>query len=51
MKNAVWRAGHDFTLLENGEAYYPDLYRAIDAARKEIQVETFILFDVPSVRH
>jgi cardiolipin synthase A/B len=47
VKNAVWRAGHEFTLLENGEGYYPDLYRAIDAAKKEVLLETFILFDDP----
>lgn len=47
MKKAVWRAGHAFKLLENGEGYYPDLYRAIDDAQDEILIETFILFDDP----
>lgn len=47
MRPLQWRAGNHFTLLENGEAYYPDLFAAIDAAEKEVLLETFILFDDP----
>jgi cardiolipin synthase len=40
-----WIHGNAFTLLENGEAYYPRVFEAIRAARVEVLVETFILFD------
>lgn len=40
-----WIPGNDFTLLENGEAYFPRVFEAIAAARAEVLVETFILFD------
>jgi cardiolipin synthase len=40
-----WIDGNDFTLLENGEAYFPRVFEAIEAARAEVLVETFILFD------
>ncbi|WP_020649250.1 cardiolipin synthase ClsB [Solimonas variicoloris] len=42
-----WRNGNRLELLENGEAYYPRLFAAIAAAREEVLVETFILFDDP----
>ncbi|WP_028008515.1 cardiolipin synthase ClsB [Solimonas flava] len=44
---AAWRDGNRLELLENGEAYYPRLFGAIAAAREEVLVETFILFDDP----
>ncbi len=47
MRNAVWRADNTFALLENGEGYYPDLFKAIDSAEDEVLIETFILFDDP----
>jgi cardiolipin synthase len=40
-----WINGNKFTLLENGEAFFPRVFEAIDAAQKEILLETFILFD------
>jgi len=40
-----WRDGNEFILLENGEQYFPRVLRAIAEARREILVETFILFD------
>ncbi len=40
-----WVDGNRVALLENGEAYYPRVLDAIAASRKEIFVETFILFD------
>jgi cardiolipin synthase len=43
--SARWIPGNAFTLLENGEAYFPRVFEAIQAARSEVLVETFILFD------
>ena len=40
-----WVDGNQVQLLENGEAYYPRVQEAIMQAKKEIFVETFILFD------
>ncbi|WP_188394338.1 cardiolipin synthase ClsB [Oxalicibacterium flavum] len=40
-----WVDGNRFALLENGEAFFPRVYEAIAAARKDILLETFILFD------
>lgn len=42
-----WRDGNDIRLLENGEEYFPAVFEAIRAARKEVLIETFILFDDP----
>ncbi|MBK7061115.1 MAG: cardiolipin synthase ClsB [Rubrivivax sp.] len=42
-----WVAGNQFELLENGEAFYPRVFAAIAAARSEVLLETFILFDDP----
>ncbi len=38
-------SGHQLELLINGEAFFPRVNAAIDAARWEILLETFILFD------
>ena len=43
--SARWVAGNALTLLENGEAFYPRVFEAIRAARKEVLLETFILFE------
>jgi cardiolipin synthase len=43
--SARWIAGNAFTLLENGEGYFPRVFEAIGSARSEVLVETFILFD------
>lgn len=40
-----WTYGNEVQLLENGEAYYPAVLADIAAAREEILIETFILFD------
>lgn len=36
------KAGNRFTLLENGAAYFPELIASLDAARREIHLETYI---------
>lgn len=43
--SARWKAGHAVTLLENGEAFYPAVFAAIARARREVLIETFILFE------
>lgn len=40
-----WIDGNRFALLENGEAYFPRVFEVIAAARHEVLVETFILFE------
>lgn len=40
-----WWDGNTIGLLENGEAYFPRVFEAIRAARREVLVETFILFE------
>ncbi|MEJ8835527.1 cardiolipin synthase ClsB [Ramlibacter sp. AN1133] len=40
-----WIPGNDFTLLENGEEFFPRVFAAIANARREVIVETFILFE------
>jgi cardiolipin synthase len=40
-----YSAGNSVTLLRNGELYFPALVSAIDAARSEIYVETYIYAD------
>ncbi len=42
---APWRSGNRATLLENGEGYFPRAFAAIAAARREVLLETFILFE------
>jgi cardiolipin synthase len=41
----IWRAGNAVSLLENGEAFFGRAFEAIAAAREEVLVETFILFE------
>lgn len=43
----TWSAGNRIDLLENGEEYYPRVFEAISKARREVVIETFILFDDP----
>ncbi|EHK64462.1 cardiolipin synthase ClsB [Achromobacter arsenitoxydans] len=43
--NPGWREHNRYTLLENGTEYFPAVIEAIGAARSEVLVETFILFD------
>jgi cardiolipin synthase len=40
-----WVGGNRIRLLENGEEYYPRAFEVIASARKEVLLETFILFD------
>ncbi|HVI57271.1 MAG TPA: cardiolipin synthase ClsB [Luteimonas sp.] len=40
-----WIPGNRVELLENGDAFFPRVLAAIGAARAEVLVETFILFD------
>ncbi len=42
---AQWLPGHRLRLLENGEAFYARAFAAIEAAREEVLLETFILFE------
>ena len=47
MNGERWREGNSLRLLENGEEFFPRVFEAIRAARTEVLVETFILFDDP----
>ena len=40
-----WIPGNDFSLLENGEEFFPRVFACIANARREVIVETFILFE------
>lgn len=40
-----WVSGNRVALLENGEAFFPRVFEAIAAAREEVLIETFILFE------
>ena len=40
-----WVGGNRFRLLENGEQFYPAVFEAIASARREVLLETFILFE------
>jgi cardiolipin synthase len=40
-----WVEGNQFTLLENGEAFFPRVFECIAAAEHEVLLETFILFE------
>lgn len=40
-----WVSGNSFGLLENGEAFFPRVFECIAAARQEVVLETFILFE------
>ncbi len=40
-----WHPGNQLRLLENGEAFYARAFAAIEAAREEVLLETFILVE------
>lgn len=40
-----WSEGNAVDLLENGEEFFPAVLEAIEQARREILIETFILFE------
>jgi cardiolipin synthase len=42
--NTRWKTGNRFRLLENGEEFFPAVFEAIESARHEVIIETFILF-------
>lgn len=42
--SSPWRDGNRVRLLANGEQYYPRVLAAIEAAEREVLLETFILF-------
>lgn len=43
--NARWTDGNAAQLLENGEEFFPAVFDAIRAARREVIIETFILWE------
>ncbi|WP_342316550.1 cardiolipin synthase ClsB [Lysobacter sp. FW306-1B-D06B] len=43
--DSCWRRGHRVRLLENGEDYFARVFEAIDAAQREVLLETFIWFE------
>jgi cardiolipin synthase len=43
--STTWRPGNRVRLLENGEAYFPAVFDSIRAARQEVLLETFILWE------
>ena len=45
MEARRWIPGNQFTLLENGEDFFPRVFACIANAKKEVIVETFILFE------
>jgi cardiolipin synthase len=40
-----WIEGNNFRILENGEEFYPRVFEVIAAARYEVLLETFILYE------
>jgi cardiolipin synthase len=40
-----WTSGNKITLLENGEQFFPRVFEVIAAARQEVVLETFILYE------
>ncbi|QPF72581.1 cardiolipin synthase ClsB [Roseateles sp. DAIF2] len=40
-----WVGGNRLQLLENGEQFFPAVFAAIEAAEREVLIETFILFE------
>jgi cardiolipin synthase len=45
MRDEGWIDGNRLRLLENGEEFFPAVFAAIEAAREEVILETFILFE------
>ncbi|WP_028946133.1 cardiolipin synthase ClsB [Pseudomonas vranovensis] len=43
--NEQWRTDNQVRLLINGEDYFPSAFAAIEQAREEILLETFIIFE------
>ena len=47
MHQKRWTGGNAITLLDNGEEFFPRVFACIANARREVIVETFILFEDP----
>jgi len=45
VKRPDWSTGNQLELLENGEEFFPAVFAAIERARHEVLIETFILFE------
>ncbi|UVJ46096.1 cardiolipin synthase ClsB [Pseudomonas sp. LS1212] len=43
--SATWRDSNQVQLLINGEDYFPSVFQAINDAREEVLLETFIIFE------
>src|SRR5690606_28078152 len=41
----TWRDGNSVELLINGEQFFPRVFNSIRAARREVLIETFILYE------
>ena len=46
--DAAWQAGNKLTLLRNGAEFFPALLAAIESARFEVRLESYI-FEVDEV--
>lgn len=44
-RSSRWVPGNHFELLENGEEFFPRVFSAIESARHEVMLETFILWE------
>ena len=44
-RSSRWVPGNQFELLENGEEFFPRVFHAVAQARREVMLETFILFE------
>nr|WP_198972583.1 cardiolipin synthase ClsB [Xylophilus sp. ASV27] len=44
-RRAYWAGGNQFRLLENGEDFFSRVFECIAAARREVLLQTFILFE------
>lgn len=40
-----WISGNKFSLLENGEEYFPRVFESIASAKRKVLLETFILYE------
>ena len=47
LSNPVLTSGNKIDLLQNGDAYFPEMLKAIGAAKKTINFEAFILYSDP----
>jgi cardiolipin synthase len=45
VKRPDWSEGNHLELLENGEEFFPAVFAAIEGAKHEVLIETFILFE------